>query len=433
MWETRDIIGTVKDYGQGKFVEIKNVRENLIITNEIFPGFPISSINASIVSVSSNNVTDISKFKSFKGNSFVPPASANHTLAKRFDVTSRHFFLDISHHLFHFLYKIALTAFNVLQTFLFSGEGSSLTTTARCCCSVAVEVGILKKVTIVNLRFFLYLILRTPSFAGLIFEFRHIFKTESRLFFDRAYYNYEEAPNPKVQWFYDMLKSIDTQLKYTMELRMHFPSLTKGDIQMRIREGFSTWFREEMLNPMNASSRECLKNLSRGVSKLVKSCNGYFVNRFRFYTQEQGFGSLTYNCGVWVKGLKIHDKCKLVELHIKRKCAGGYDLHFSVTSESDFFLGCDPSFSNASKFLWKVAFGYHYPFGKNTFQTLCLLELPFQFGNESFYSHLAFKCSGDVELDIQWIKSSIHQHKDLAFKKDLTITPNQAPLAHPKL
>lgn len=116
MWETRDIIGTVKDYGQGKFVEIKNVRENLIITNEIFPGFPISSINASIVSVSSNNVTDISKFKSFKGNSFVPPASANHTLAKRFDVTSRHFFLDISHHLFHFLYKIALTAFNVLQS-----------------------------------------------------------------------------------------------------------------------------------------------------------------------------------------------------------------------------------------------------------------------------------------------------------------------------
>lgn len=56
-----------------------------------------------------------------------------------------------------------------------------------------------------------------------------------------------------------------------------------------------------------------------------------------------------------------------------------------------YFFGSDPSFSNASKFLWKVAFGYHYPFGKNTFQTLCLLELPFQFGNESFYSHLAFK------------------------------------------
>ncbi|KAI5657825.1 hypothetical protein M9H77_26618 [Catharanthus roseus] len=43
---------------------------------------------------------------------------------------------------------------------------------------------------------------------------------------------------------------------------MHFPSLTEGDIQTRISEGFSSWFREEMKNPVNASSSECLKNLS---------------------------------------------------------------------------------------------------------------------------------------------------------------------------
>ncbi|KAI5653134.1 hypothetical protein M9H77_30321 [Catharanthus roseus] len=30
-----------------------------------------------------------------------------------------------------------------------------------------------------------------------------------------------------------------------MELRMHFPSLTEGDIETRISEGFSMWFREE--------------------------------------------------------------------------------------------------------------------------------------------------------------------------------------------
>ncbi|KAI5659143.1 hypothetical protein M9H77_27936 [Catharanthus roseus] len=54
----------------------------------------------------------------------------------------------------------------------------------------------------------------------------------------------------------------------------------------------------------------------------------------RFHTQQRGYGSLTYNCGVWVKGdyhgvlneiIEIHEKYKLVEVHIKKKYARGYD------------------------------------------------------------------------------------------------------------
>ncbi|KAI5672599.1 hypothetical protein M9H77_12963 [Catharanthus roseus] len=56
----------------------------------------------------------------------------------------------------------------------------------------------------------------------------------------------------------------------------------------------------------------------------------------RFHTQKIDFGSLTYNCGVRVKGDYLETlneiieilrfKYKLVELHIKKKYAGGYDL-----------------------------------------------------------------------------------------------------------
>ncbi|KAI5652660.1 hypothetical protein M9H77_29847 [Catharanthus roseus] len=42
-----------------------------------------------------------------------------------------------------------------------------------------------------------------------------------------------------------------------------------------------------MKNPVNASSSECLKNLSWVPSKIVKSFNRYFVNGFRFHIQER--------------------------------------------------------------------------------------------------------------------------------------------------
>ncbi|KAI5675484.1 hypothetical protein M9H77_06434 [Catharanthus roseus] len=76
--------------------------------------------------------------------------------------------------------------------------------------------------------------------------------------------------------------------KYTTELRIHFSSLTESDIQTRISEGFSSWFREKV-----------------SLSKLVKSCKGYFVNRFRFHTQERGSSILTYNCGVRISRIDI--------------------------------------------------------------------------------------------------------------------------------
>ncbi|KAI5669007.1 hypothetical protein M9H77_18860 [Catharanthus roseus] len=52
---------------------------------------------------------------------------------------------------------------------------------------------------------------------------------------------------------------------------------------------------------VNASNNECFKSLSWGPYKHVTSCHGYFVNEFRFHTQERGLGSLPYNYGVRVK------------------------------------------------------------------------------------------------------------------------------------
>ncbi|KAI5663013.1 hypothetical protein M9H77_22336 [Catharanthus roseus] len=56
--------------------------------------------------------------------------------------------------------------------------------------------------------------------------------------FNRAYYNYEEVPNPEAQWFYDILKSIE------------------------VHNGI-----EDMEKPVNASNNKCRKSLSWGPSK----------------------------------------------------------------------------------------------------------------------------------------------------------------------
>ncbi|KAI5649894.1 hypothetical protein M9H77_35899 [Catharanthus roseus] len=66
-------------------------------------------------------------------------------------------------------------------------------------------------------------------------------------------------------------------LRYTTELRMLFPSLTENNVQTRNSDEFSMWFREKMEKPVNASNNECLKSLSWGPSKRMKSCHGYFT------------------------------------------------------------------------------------------------------------------------------------------------------------
>ncbi|KAI5661688.1 hypothetical protein M9H77_21011 [Catharanthus roseus] len=55
--------------------------------------------------------------------------------------------------------------------------------------------------------------------------------------------------------------------KYTKELMTCFPSLTESDIQTRINDEFSMWFREEMEKVVNTSNNECLKSLSWGLFK----------------------------------------------------------------------------------------------------------------------------------------------------------------------
>ncbi|KAI5653973.1 hypothetical protein M9H77_31160 [Catharanthus roseus] len=69
---------------------------------------------------------------------------------------------------------------------------------------------------------------------------------------------YKEAMN------YILLNWDEVETNYTTELRTRYRSLLESDVQMRISEEFSTWFREEMLKPVNASNNEFLKCLSWG-------------------------------------------------------------------------------------------------------------------------------------------------------------------------
>ncbi|KAI5677046.1 hypothetical protein M9H77_07996 [Catharanthus roseus] len=68
------------------------------------------------------------------------------------------------------------------------------------------------------------------------------------------------------------------------------------------------WLDLSMEKPVNASNNECLKCLSSGPSKRVKSYHGYFVNGFRFHTLERGSGSLTYNYGVRLRHLLLRQQ-----------------------------------------------------------------------------------------------------------------------------
>ncbi|KAI5654131.1 hypothetical protein M9H77_31318 [Catharanthus roseus] len=99
---------------------------------------------------------------------------------------------------------------------------------------------------------------------------------------ERAYGNtmtrYLDDKEYKATTNYIMLNCDEDEPKYKAELRTCFPSLTESDVQTRISDEFSMWFREEMENPVNASNSECLKCLSWGPSKRMKSYIGTLMH-----------------------------------------------------------------------------------------------------------------------------------------------------------
>ncbi|KAI5668265.1 hypothetical protein M9H77_18118 [Catharanthus roseus] len=100
------------------------------------------------------------------------------------------------------------------------------------------------------------------------------------------------------------------------------PLRNDKEVHNEIEDAFSKFNRRWMIYPVDASSRESLKNLSWGRTKLVKSCNGYFVKSCYngILNKIVEFGYLgrpspkvvLFKCD-WFdsslhQGLKIHDK-----------------------------------------------------------------------------------------------------------------------------
>ncbi|KAM0033948.1 hypothetical protein Hdeb2414_s0016g00491721 [Helianthus debilis subsp. tardiflorus] len=76
------------------------------------------------------------------------------------------------------------------------------------------------------------------------------------------------------------------------------------DVQVsRLREEhFAAWFENRVIDGLCDGSTQHLKILARKPSQYAQSHNGYFVNGYKFHTQEHGKGRATNNYGVCMRG-----------------------------------------------------------------------------------------------------------------------------------
>ncbi|XP_059299092.1 uncharacterized protein LOC132051859 isoform X1 [Lycium ferocissimum] len=66
---------------------------------------------------------------------------------------------------------------------------------------------------------------------------------------------------------------------------------------------FSQWFREYVHNPVNYDVHgQFLRDIAWGPDAKVRKLSKYFLNGYRFHTEEWSKGKKTNNSGVWVKG-----------------------------------------------------------------------------------------------------------------------------------
>ncbi|WMV45175.1 hypothetical protein MTR67_038560 [Solanum verrucosum] len=68
---------------------------------------------------------------------------------------------------------------------------------------------------------------------------------------------------------------------------------------------FSDWFKEHVHNPVNVVdvvNVQFLRDISWGPDHRVRIMSKYFINGYKFHTEEWSKGKKTNNSGVWVKG-----------------------------------------------------------------------------------------------------------------------------------
>ncbi|XP_058731844.1 uncharacterized protein LOC131603526 isoform X1 [Vicia villosa] len=93
------------------------------------------------------------------------------------------------------------------------------------------------------------------------------------------------------------------EVKPYLELFMQYHSINEDDASGIIHEQFPSWLKDYVNDERNGTTSPHLKALALGPSPKATSWNIYFVNGYKFHTQEWSHGKKTTNCGVYVKGL----------------------------------------------------------------------------------------------------------------------------------
>ncbi|KAK2383561.1 hypothetical protein QL285_070997 [Trifolium repens] len=116
---------------------------------------------------------------------------------------------------------------------------------------------------------------------------------------------------PKVYWLLDeewksahvhVLINCD-EVKPYLEAFLHYHSTDEQDASSLIHDEFPNWLKAYVQDERNGTINPYVKALSWGPCSKATSWHMYFVNGYKFHTQDWSHGKKTTNCGVHVKGL----------------------------------------------------------------------------------------------------------------------------------
>ncbi|XP_058751501.1 uncharacterized protein LOC131624571 [Vicia villosa] len=93
------------------------------------------------------------------------------------------------------------------------------------------------------------------------------------------------------------------EVKPYLELFMQYHRINEEDASGLIHEQFPSWLKEYVNDKRNGTSIPYVKALALGPNPKATSWHIYFLNGYKFHTEERSRGKKTTNCGVHVKGI----------------------------------------------------------------------------------------------------------------------------------
>ncbi|CAH1412938.1 unnamed protein product [Lactuca virosa] len=128
---------------------------------------------------------------------------------------------------------------------------------------------------------------------------------------------------------------------------------------------FAEWFEDRVMNKTPDGSAKHLEVIAEKPSRHAHFHNGYFVNGYKFHTQQYGEGRVTNNFGVCVRGETYNDEQEsdyygilqeILELiDVKTNSRLQTDDPFCLASQAEqVFYTAYPSMANETKDKWAV-------------------------------------------------------------------------------